>query len=68
MKIDPEAIEQISHELWGLTTQLRELVVTVRRSDKLSLTSKQKKLLKDEFLRIKDELEAKVKELPKKVG
>ena len=68
MKIDLEGIEQICNDIWSLTTQVRDLVITTRRSDKLSLTGKQKKLLKDEFLRIKDELEAKVKELPEKVS
>ena len=68
MAIDLEAIEQICNDIWGLTTQLRELAITARRSEGLSLSGEQKKLLKNEFLRIKDELEAKVKELPKKVG
>ena len=66
--IDLEAVEQICEEIWSLTTQVRELAVTARRSDKLSLTSKQKKLLKDEFLRIKNEVDAKVTELPGKVS
>jgi len=68
MKIDLEGIERICEEIWSLTTQVRDLVITARGSDNLKLTDKQKKLLKDEFLRIKDELEAKIKELPKKVG
>lgn len=68
MQIDLEAIEQICNDIWGLTTQLRELAITARRSSKLDLTAGQKKQLRSEFLRIKDELEAKIKELPKKVG
>jgi|GEM_PF-5669999 len=68
MQIDLEAIEGICNDIWSLTTQLRELAITARRSDGLSLTGGQKKLLKDEFLRITDELEAKIKELPNKVG
>lgn len=68
MAIDLEGIEGICNDIWGLTTELRQLAITTRRSEKLSLTGGQKKLLKDEFLRIKDELDAKVKELPNKVG
>lgn len=67
MQIDLEAIEGICNDIWGLTSELRQLTVTARRSEGLSLTGGQKKLLNDEFLRVKDELEAKVKELPKKV-
>lgn len=63
MKIDAEKIEQICEEIWELTTQLRNLTVAARESDRLSLTNKQKKLLKDELLNVKQQLEAKVQEL-----
>lgn len=68
MQIDLEGIEQICNDIWGLTTELRQLAITARRSDGLGLTGGQKKLLKDEFLKVKDQLEAKIRELPKKVS
>jgi len=60
MQIDLEAIEKTCNEIWDLTTQLRELATTARRSDGLSLTGGQKKLLKDEFSNIKKELKKEV--------
>lgn len=68
MQIDLEGIEEVCKDIWSHTTRLRELVTTVRRSDGLNLTGGQKKLLKDEFLRVKDQLQANVNELPNKVG
>jgi len=69
MTTNLKEIKQICHEIWDLTVEFREAVFIAERwSEKLSLTSGQKKIHKDEFLKMGKKLEEKVKELQKKIN
>ena len=60
MQMDLEKIEQKCNRVWGLTTELRELVVTAKKSEILDLSGEQKQSLKDAFMEVKKELKTEV--------
>lgn len=65
MAIDLEEIERICGELWELIDELRNLIVTYKRADRLlTLTPEQEQALKNEFNLIKKNIQDKAAELP----
>ena len=61
--VNLEAIEASCNDLWGAITRMRDLVITAREVDILSLTAAQKQKLKNRFIFIKGELQTAIDEL-----